>query len=159
MPIYDIFEFDKSEMEKEQLSSTIPNEEGMGDEGPHAAVHQTLISRRDRFFSSLTARLFFLLLFLADLVWFFYAVTLFALSGMLLLATLFKIPFLSQLNARMWLTIKRSLVCGLSLFITLFSPAFGIMIACTYFLMYDKTGIEEVVPASLQSQFKEFFKS
>ncbi|MBI3236532.1 MAG: hypothetical protein HYZ48_02320 [Chlamydiales bacterium] len=61
-------------------------------------------------------------------------------------------------NQRMWLTVKRSLVCGLSLFITLFSPAFGIMIACTYFLMYDKTGIEEVVPASLQSQFKEFFK-
>jgi hypothetical protein len=33
------------------------------------------------------------------------------------------------------------------------------MIACTYFVMYDKEGIEEVVPASLQEQFKEFFQT
>lgn len=158
MAIYDIFEFDRSEMEKEQFSSEFLTEEVVGDEEPQAAVHQTQLSRRDRFFSSLTARLFFLLLLLADILWFFYAVMVFAVSGLLRLATGSKILFLNHLSSRMWLTIKRSLVCGLSLFITLFSPAFGIMVACTYFLMYDKSGIEEVVPASLQSQFKEFFK-
>jgi len=32
------------------------------------------------------------------------------------------------------------------------------MIACTYFMMYDKKGIQEVVPRSLQEQFQEFLK-
>jgi hypothetical protein len=158
MAIYDIFELDKIEMEKEQLSAAIHREEMRNGEEADQAHHQAPLNKRDRFFSSLTARLFFLLLLCADLIWFLYAATLFTLSGVLRVVTLFKVPFLNRLNARMWLTIKRSLVCGLSLLITLFSPAFGIMIACTYFLMYDKTGIEEVVPASLQSQFKEFFK-
>jgi hypothetical protein len=159
MAIYDIFEYDRSEMEKGGVSSEFLNEEAVNGEEPQAAIHQTRLSQRDRFFSSLTARVFFLLLLMADILWFFYAAALFAISGVLRLATLSKVPFLNKLNARMWLTIKRSLVCGLSLVITLFSPAFGIMIACTYFLMYDKSGIEEVVPSSLQSQFKEFFKS
>ena len=53
---------------------------------------------------------------------------------------------------------RRALVCGLSLLIAICSPAFGIMVACTYFLMYDKEGIEEVVPASLQDQFTSFFE-
>ncbi|MBS0653651.1 MAG: hypothetical protein JSR39_09050 [Verrucomicrobia bacterium] len=158
MAIYDIFEYDRNEMEKGQFSPEFLNEEATEGEEPQAAIHQTQLGRRDRFFSSLTARLFFLLLLTADILWFFYAAVLFVVTGMLKLATLSKVPFLNAFNARMWLTIKRSLVCGLSLFITLFSPAFGIMIACTYFLMYDKSGIEEVVPSSLQSQFKEFFK-
>lgn len=158
MAIYDIFDYDRSEMEKEAFYPEFLNEQAAKGEEPQATMHQTQFSKRDRFFSSLTARLFFLLLLTADILWFFYAAILFVVSGVLRLMTLFKVSFLNTLNARMWLTIKRSLVCGLSLFITLFSPAFGIMIACTYFLMYDKTGIEEVVPASLQSQFKEFFK-
>lgn len=158
MAIYDIFEFDRNEMEKEQFPSECMTEEALGNEESQEAVHQTQLSQRDRFFSSLTARLFFLLLLLADILWFFYAATLFIISGLLRLVTGSKFLFLNYLSSRMWLTIKRSLVCGMSLFITLFSPAFGIMVACTYFLMYDKSGIEEVVPASLQSQFKEFFK-
>jgi hypothetical protein len=58
----------------------------------------------------------------------------------------------------MWTSIKRSFVCALALLVALFSPAFGIMIACTYFLMYDKAGMEEVVPSSIQSQFKDMFQ-
>jgi len=57
-----------------------------------------------------------------------------------------------------WLNLKRAGICGVALVIALFSPSLGIMIACTYFLMYDKAGIQEVVPTSLQDQFKDFLK-
>jgi len=33
------------------------------------------------------------------------------------------------------------------------------MVACTYFLMYDKKGIDEVVPGPIRAQFKELFNS
>ena len=59
---------------------------------------------------------------------------------------------------KQWIALRRAAVCGVALTVTLFSPALGIMIACTYFLMYDKTGIQEVVPTSLQQQFEEFLK-
>jgi hypothetical protein len=58
-----------------------------------------------------------------------------------------------------WLSLKRALVCGLSLFISLFSTGLGVMIACTYFVMYDKEGIEKCVPSSLQNHFQDFFKN
>ena len=83
--------------------------------------------------------------------------TLFSLSLIGIVFSFGKARYFYALNSHAWVSLRRSLVCGVSLFIALFSPAFGIMIACTYFLMYDKSGIEEVVPSSLQSQFKEFF--
>ncbi len=55
-----------------------------------------------------------------------------------------KVKGFFKLNATARLTIKRALVCGISLFIALFNPAFGIMIACTYFLMYDKWYLRQV---------------
>ena len=143
MAIYDIFEFDRSG-EEQSVQEEVSQE---------PQVPSADLKPRDRFFSSLIARLFFLLLLIADILWFIYAAILFVISSILAL-----IPFFHRLRSKMWLSIKRSLVCGLSLFVTLFSPAFGVMIACTYFLMYDKAGIEEVIPSSLQSQFKEFFK-
>ncbi len=115
------------------------------------------IKLKARIFSSLAARLFFLLLLVADLLWTCYSVTLLIIS---VLGTAFswgKMPQFLRLREKGWVSLRRSLVCGVSLFLAIFSPAFGIMIACTYFLMYDKSGIEEVVPSSLQSQFKEFF--
>ncbi len=66
--------------------------------------------------------------------------------------------YFTKMRKKAWLSIKRSLACGLALLAAIFSPAFGIMIACTYFLMYDKSGIEEIVPVSLQDQFRDFFK-
>ncbi len=158
MAIYDIFEFDRKEVEKEACCSEGEPEFSHAEELLQKQISQGKTSWRDRFFSSLTVRLFFLLLLIADLLWFCYAASLFLLSCVLNLVTASKFSRLNSLKERMWLSIKRSLVCGFSLFITLFSPAFGIMIACTYFLMYDKSGIEEVVPASLQAQFKEFFR-
>lgn len=107
-------------------------------------------------FSSLAARVFFFLLLLGDILWFCYALILltFAMIGSLL--TLSRMKLFVELRTNAILTLKRSLVCGISLMVALFSPAFGIMIACTYFLMYDRGGIEEVVPSSLQNQFKDF---
>jgi hypothetical protein len=58
-----------------------------------------------------------------------------------------------------WLSFKRSLVCAIALFVAIFAPALGIMFSCMYFLMYDKSGVDEVVPASLRDQFKDFLPS
>jgi hypothetical protein len=113
-------------------------------------------SLRDRIFSTLAARLFFLLLIAADVLWVCYAVLQLFFAGIGYCCTGGKAPYFKALSEKAYVTMRRSLICGVSLIIALFSPAFGIMIACTYFLMYDKTGIEEVVPTSLQSQFKEF---
>ena len=64
-----------------------------------------------------------------------------------------------RMLAKAALNMRRSIVCSLALFVGLFSPPFGIMVACTYFLMYDKAGMEEVVPAPLQAQFKDIFNT
>ncbi len=111
---------------------------------------------RDRFFSTLVTRLFFFLLLLGDCFWTVYALFLFLFASIGSLLTMKKVSYFSHLKETAWISLRRALVCGISLFIALFSPAFGIMVACTYFLMYDKSGIEEVVPASLQAQFREF---
>ena len=108
-------------------------------------------------FSSIAARLFFFMLLLADLFWGVFSTFLFVGSLALNILTGFKIFRLKKFFLRRWLNIKRAFVCGISLFVALFSPALGTMFACTYFLMYDKKGIEEVVPSILQDQFREFF--
>jgi hypothetical protein len=140
MPIYDIFATKEAEQTAE-----VPELEA-------------LTSRKDRFFSSLTARVLFFLLLLGDVAWGFYAFLMVLTLAPLNLLTAGKIGFVQRLLAKNWIALKRAGVCGVSLFIALFSPALGIMIACTYFLMYDKNGIQEVVPKSLQDQFQEFLK-
>jgi len=112
---------------------------------------------RDRIFSTLTARMLFFLLLIADLLWGLYALLLFFLLAVSALVTFCKVKPFMQVAATYWLSVKRAAVCAVSLFLALFSPGFGIMIACTYFLMYDKKGLEEVVPSSLQPQFQDFF--
>jgi hypothetical protein len=138
MPIYDIFET-KDPFQREE---------------PKVAAKP--ISKKDRFFSSFTARLLFFVLLLGDICWAIYALTLCLLSSLLAFVT--RSAFFSHMARKQWMALKRSSICGISLLIALFSPALGIMIACTYFLMYDKMGIQEVVPASLQEQFQEFLK-
>jgi hypothetical protein len=151
MAIYDISEVTKLESAEEVSSS----KESL--ENPEELVDKPL-KQKDRIFSAILARLFFVLLFLGNCLWIVYALLLFTLSGVGILLSFGKLKVFSELNATAYLTIKRAMVCGISLFIALFNPAFGIMVACTYFLMYDKSGIEEVIPSSLQSQFSEFFK-
>ncbi|MDR2540070.1 MAG: hypothetical protein LBC45_05755 [Chlamydiales bacterium] len=151
MAIYDISEVTKVESTEEPFSSKkfFENaEESVG----------KAFKQKDRLFSAILARLFFVLLFLGNCLWIIYACLLFVVSGVGMLFSLGRVKSFSKLHATARLTIKRALVCGISLFIALFNPAFGIMIACTYFLMYDKSGIEEVIPSSLRSQFNDFFQ-
>ncbi len=148
MAIYDIFE-PEEEQEAQQLELDLPGEERPEEEP---------FSKRDRLFSTCVARLFFFLLLIADVAWIAYSTALFAICLAGYGLSFRKFYFLKDCFLSFWVSVKRSFVCGISLFLALFSPAFGIMVACTYFLMYDKEGIEEVVPASLQAQFKEFFK-
>lgn len=108
-------------------------------------------------FSSIAARLFFLMLLFADIAWGIYSLCLLPLISLLHVLTGYKVALLKKKVSKCWLNIKRAFICGISLFVAIFSPALGTMFACTYFLMYDKNGIEEVVPVALQDQFREFF--
>jgi hypothetical protein len=139
MPIYDIFATKEAE--------TVQSPES-----------EAVTGGKDRFFSSLTARLLFFLLLLGDLAWGVFALFMLAAMIPINMLTCGKLGLVRHLLRKHWIGLKRSGICGVSLFIALFSPALGIMIACTYFLMYDKTGIQEVVPQSLQDQFQEFLK-
>jgi hypothetical protein len=116
------------------------------------------LESRDRFFSSMTARILFFLLLVGDVAWAAWILTKMALFIPLFVVTLGKSERIKQALCRGFTAIKRAGVCGISLVIALFSPALGIMVACTYFLMYDKSGIQEVVPRSLQDQFQDFLK-
>ena len=119
--------------------------------------HEEEKEKKSNFFSTLITRFCFLLLLVANTFWFIYNIVYLSLSLLAVLVTGNRILFLKKNLRKSWLHFRRSLVCGLSLFIGLFNPPFGIMIACTYFLMYDKSGMEEVVPAPLQAQFKDIF--
>ncbi|MBS0605174.1 MAG: hypothetical protein JSS60_09105 [Verrucomicrobia bacterium] len=152
--------YDFSKADKTGASASALPQRRFPDEGASAAPEMTdtppQLSRRDQIFSALAARLFFFLLFLADLLWIGYALIRLAVALIGMAVTGGKVGYFMLLCEKAWVSSRRSFVCGVSLLVALCSPAFGIMIACTYFLMYDKSGIEEVVPSSLQSQFKEF---
>lgn len=122
-----------------------------------ASESEVKSSSWESFFSSLCARLFFLLLILFDVLWFCYTICKMSIYTALQVGFLGSSSSLQARIAKSWISLKRSMICALSLLVALFSPAFGIMIGCTYFLMYDKKGIEEVVPSSLRSQFKDLF--
>lgn len=151
MAIYDISEVKKLE----SIGGDSSSREFLGT--PEDLLIDEPLKQKDRIFSAILARLFFVLLFLGNCLWIIYALLLFTLSGVGILLSLGKVRVFFQLNTTARLTIKRAMVCGISLLIALFNPAFGIMVACTYFLMYDKSGIEEVIPSSLRSQFSDFF--
>lgn len=114
---------------------------------------------KDRFFSILCIRLFFLVLLVADILWGIYSFCKMIFCLVLSGCFFYKKEVWERSLSRAWLSLRRSLVCMLALFVSLFSTGFGIMIACTYFVMYDKEGIDEVVPSSLRDHFKEFFKT
>jgi hypothetical protein len=157
MAIYNIFDYaEKASSNAEEVRR--PTDKTHLAEAK-VGFNEEVQSAKDRFFSSLAARFFFLLLLIVDVLWGVYVVSMLLLTSALSVVTFFKIPLLNRLLAKFYLSLKRFLVGGLSLFVALISPALGIMFACTYFLMYDKDGIEEVVPSSLRAQFKEFFVS
>jgi hypothetical protein len=154
MAIYDFPDAEKRDLK----ASAMPQKRHFEEEPSAIPVESQPIKSdvRSQIFSAATARLLFLLLFAADLLWICYSFLVFLFSSVGHGVTRGRTDYFKNLFERSWITLRRSIVCGVSLMVALFSPAFGIMIACTYFLMYDKSGIEEVIPASLQSQFKEF---
>jgi hypothetical protein len=115
------------------------------------------LEEKGQLFATIAARLFFFMLLLADIAWGIFSLISLIVSIVLNLAVGFKVTYLKTFLFRRYLNLKRSLICGVALIVSLFSPALGTMIACSYFLMYDKKGIEEVVPSVLQDQFQEFF--
>ena len=158
MAIYDIFEHIEKHIETDDPKASHVNlnhrfsEFTLNGEGA-----KTPPDSKSPIFSSIAARLFFFMLLFVDIAWGIFSVFLLLISLVSNLLTGFKIyPFKKFLKKR-FLNVKRATVCGISLLVSLFSPALGTMFACTYFLMYDKKGIEEVVPSVLQDQFKEFF--
>ncbi|MCI5052580.1 MAG: hypothetical protein MRY21_05530 [Simkaniaceae bacterium] len=108
-------------------------------------------------FSAVAARFLFFLLLLADILWGVYSWVMLFVKLTLNMVTFFRVERLRESLDYTWLAVRRSLVCGLALFVALFSPALGIMFSCMYFLMYDSSGIDEIVPESLRDQVKSFF--
>lgn len=107
------------------------------------------------FSSFMYTRLCILFLLCLDVIWFgflFCKMTIYTFLQILFVwsSTSFKESFIKSC-----ISIRRSLVCGVCLILSFFSPALGIMVGCAYFLMYDKNGIEEVVPNVLKKQFGE----
>ena len=143
MAIYDLFQRENTE----EFTETFEH------------IDESEAPQKGRFFSTLVTRFCFLLLFFADIAWLIYNGAFLILFTALLPITGCKSAFLKKRVRRHALHCRRAVVCGLSLLVGLFSPPFGIMVACTYFLMYDKAGMEEVVPAPLQAQFKDIFNT
>lgn len=149
MPIYDIFEHVERQKEiGDSNLSTHISDLTLKDQTPDEKGH---------LFATIAARLFFFMLLIADIAWGILTFFLLFFSLPLNLLTAFKIYKLKSFLARRYLNLKRSAICAIALIVSLFSPALGTMIACSYFLMYDKKGIQEVVPSVLQDQFQEFF--
>ncbi len=153
VPIYDIFEHVERQKEagavKPELSTHI-SDMTLGGKNP-------LPEEKGHLFATIAARLFFFILLLTAIVWGGYTIALFLLCLPFNLLTGFKVYKLKTFFLRRYLNIKRAGISAVALIVALFSPALGTMIACSYFLMYDKKGIEEIVPTVLQDQFQEFF--
>ena len=148
--IYDIFEHAErqSEIGDPKLASHFS---GMTLNGKGDSIEES-----GNLFATIAARLFFFILLITDVFWGCYTLTLLLLSLPFNALTAFKVHKLTRFLKKRYLNLKRSAICCVALIVSLFSPALGTMIACSYFLMYDKEGIQEVVPSVLQDQFQEF---
>ena len=150
MTIYNIFDYAETSNEFDDINSFTQDK---------ARKHQNYIqdpsSKKDLFLSAFFARMFFLCLLVADILWGAFSTILFCLKFTLNLVTLFQVKKLRKSLKKTILALKRSFVCSLALSIAIISPALGIMFSCMYFLMYDKKGVDEIVPASLKGHFKE----
>ena len=159
MAIYNIFDYYEKESAEKVFEHVRPRIDP--DAFTTNRIDGTFIpdsgSIRDQIFSALAARFFFFLLLLADIIWGAWALTTGLVKLALCICTCFQSTRLIKSLSRSWLSVKRAIVCSIALTIAIFSPALGIMFSCMYFLMYDKNGVDEVVPASLRDQFKDLF--
>jgi predicted PurR-regulated permease PerM len=144
MAIYNISDLYEKEVAQKILSSSASEEKAP--------------EKKDRLLSSIAARVFFGLLLIVDVLWGIFSIIRFFLYFILSMLFCFKNRFIQKQLAKAWLACKRAVVCAISLVVAIFSPALGILFSCMYFLMYDQAGVDEIVPASLKDQFKEFFQ-
>jgi hypothetical protein len=158
MAIYNIFDYYEKESAEKIFERVAPQID------PNAFTSNRidesyLASERTKgeFFSALAARFFFFLLLIADLIWGIWNFLSFSIKMVLCALTFGQVSFLTKQLAKSWLSLKRAIVCFIALFVAIFSPALGIMFSCMYFLMYDRNGVDEVVPASLRDQFRDLF--
>ena len=158
MAIYNIFDFNEKEMEDSLIT-----------EGPGLKIDPSVFktnqiegdfpkeSGKSGIFSALAARFFFFLLLLADILWLGYSLFAVTVKALLHVTTFCLNGAIKKSLERSFLSLKRSIVSAIALMIAIFSPALGIMFSCMYFLRYDKTGVDEVVPSSLRDQFRLLF--
>ena len=118
-----------------------------------------VIERRVTFFRSfysfMSTRFCILFFFFLDVSWFAFSLCKMMVCTLLHVVFIGSSSILKSALIKSCISTRRSLVCGLCLLVSLCSPALGVMVGCAYFLMYDKTGIEEIVPNTLKKQFKE----
>ena len=151
MTIYNIFDYAEANIDiDDPESSFLNNKTGTKDN-----YIQDPTSKKDLFLSALFARIFFLCLLIADIVWGIYSLGVFILKLLANTITLFQVKKLRISLKKTTLSVKRSIVCLIALTIAIISPALGMMFSCMYFLMYDKKGVNEIVPSSLKGHFKE----
>jgi hypothetical protein len=159
MAIYNIFDYYEKEVQETFTTSAKPSIDPRAFATNHIDENyiQGTATRKDQLFSALAARFFFFLLLIADLLWGIYSLATLTIKLSIHMLLFCRLPFLGRAVRHSWLSLKRSIVCGIALLVAIFSPALGIMFSCMYFLMYDKSGVDEVVPSSLRDQFKELF--
>lgn len=140
MAIYDLFE------QQERLDTFVKTEATPTED------------KKSLFVSSLLTRGCFFLLWLASAAWIVYSTFFLLLSCIGFCASGGKLLLFRRGVKKFFLMFRRSVISWISLAMGLFCPPFGIMVACTYFLMYDKAGMDEVIPASFQAQVKDIFQ-
>lgn len=152
MPIIDIEEYRKKVVEEPKKGLSI-------DTKAFYSRFENIRAKTDApsFLSRLASRFFFIFLLFLNVIWLVLAVGYFLVALGLNLAFLRMSIRLGQFQQKAATNMKRAAVCFVALFVALFNPALGIMFSCLYFMMYDKMGIDEIIPASLKEQFKEFF--
>lgn len=159
MPIYNLFDHVEKRVEKEKGFLEDPHLNEFYSQVQLEREKKSLEAEvSSSLFAKISARLFFFMLLIADLFWGISSLFQLVLASALLLVTGGKIRKIKRFVQRKYLALKRAFCCFAALFMALFSPALGTMFACSYFLMFDKKGVDEIVPHVLQDQIKEFMQ-
>lgn len=155
MAIYNIFDY----YDRENSAKSFLRSQAAIDPALLGATQSAPVQQEDKgsLFSALAARLFFFILLVADLCWMGWSFCMVCIKSLLVFLSLGKLFSFKHSLSKSFLSLKRSLVSAVALLVALFSPALGIMFSCMYFLMYDRQGVDEIVPNSLRDQFKEIF--
>jgi len=161
MAIYNIFDFCEKEDKNSAKKEHAYKEESSFD----PSIFRLHSSDKDNdkedkkssFFSAVAARFFFFFLLIADLFWGIYSLIFFFITMLLCCVTFFRLSPIKASLSRSYINVKRAIVCALALVVAIFSPALGIMFSCMYFLMYDREGVDEIVPTSIRDQFRVLF--